>query len=144
MDKKIKVYNHNAFDIAVRFPEGREALITHGTFYRMAEDEIEHINNISTLFSKGFLVIEDNSPEAEEIVEGLNLNTKDDTTNFITDDEIIKKLKANANTLRKWLESVDDTVVLARVCEIGRTMDLPSSKVAVICEKIPAFVPQAE
>lgn len=133
-EKKIRVINPNRFDVGIRLFDTREMNIRAGSFVMLTETDIEYLASICSLFSEGVLRIE--AAEEDEILENLGIS-KEDNTNFMSDDEIKKKLGQSVQKLKLWLADIDDEVALHRIGEIAKAMDLPSSKMKVVVEKIP-------
>lgn len=89
--------------------------------------------SICTLFQRGMLRVE------EKAATILNENGIDPTTdpNFITDEEIKKKLSLGAKKIGEWLATVDEPHILDRVYSIAMECDLPMTKISVLQKKMP-------
>ena len=75
----------------------------------------------------------------EEVLESLGVNTEDNA-NFMSDEDIRKKLSGNLNTLRKWLDVTEaEPYVMNKIAEIASTMNLSMNKLQLLQERVPNF-----
>ncbi len=133
-EKRIKVYNYNRFPVGVKLENGREQTVAPGSFVKMTQDDIDYLSTISRVFSGGYLRVE--ADAEEEVLEQIGIS-KDDNPNFMTDDEIKKKLAMGAPKVKAWLADIEDKLFLSRVGEIAKEMDIPASKMNVVAAKVP-------
>lgn len=135
MANTIRVYNHNKFDVGVKTFDNKEHNIKPGSFIPLTEDDIAYISSISTLFSRGILRVED--AKEQEVLEAVGV-VKEDNTNFMDDNDIKKKLGMSAAKIEAWLKDIDDQVLLHRIADIAKGIDLANSKMKVILARIPS------
>ena len=89
------------------------------------------------MFQRGILQIE--GEQKNEILEALGVE-KENNANFMSDEDIKKKLSMNANQLKKWLDSTEaEPFVLNRIAEIASEMNLSMNKIQILKDKIPKF-----
>ena len=90
-----------------------------------------------TLLQKGILQVE--GEKKEETMETMGVNAENNA-NFMSDDDIKKKLSMNANQLKKWLSTTEaEPYVLNRIAEIASEMNLSMNKIQILKDKIPKF-----
>ena len=64
----------------------------------------------------------------------------ENNANFMSDEDIKKKLSGNANQLKKWLSSDDiQPYVLDKIATIAKGMNLSANKLQVLREKMPEY-----
>ena len=64
----------------------------------------------------------------------------EDNANFMSDEDIKKKLSGNANQLRKWLNSDEiKPYVLDKIAGIAKGMNLSLNKIQALQEKLPEY-----
>ena len=138
MNERIRVRNTKQFNVGIITPDkpyGQN--IAPGAFTILNQDEIDYLIGTSTLFQKGILQVE--GEKKEDVLESLGVD-KENNANFMSDEDIKKKLSMNANQLKKWLDSTEaEPYVLERVAEIASGMDLSMNKIQVLKDKIPNF-----
>ena len=138
MNERIRVRNTKQFNVGVITPDkpyGQN--IAPGAFTIMNQDEVDYLIGTSTLFQKGILMVE--GDKKEEVIEMLGIN-KENNANFMSDEDIKKKLSMNAAQLKKWLDSTEaEPYVLNRIAEIASGMNLSMNKIQVLKDKIPHF-----
>ena len=139
MEEKIRLDNPHKFSVGVVTPDKPHGQnVAPGAFIYLTKDELEYLNATSTLISTGKLRVHE-SPKKKEIEEDIGLDTEDNA-NFMSDEDIKKKLSANANQLKKWLDSVQaEPYVLQKIAEIASGMNLSMNKVQLLKDKIPNF-----
>lgn len=139
MENKIRLDNPHKFNIGVVTPDKLHGQnVAAGAFIYVTKDELEYLNATSTLISSGKLRVHE-SAEKKEIENDLGLKTEDNA-NFMSDEDIKKKLTMNANSLKKWLSSVEaEPYVLQRIAEIASGMNLSMNKVQMLQDKIPNY-----
>ena len=138
MNERIRVRNTKKFNVGIITPDkpyGQN--IAPGAFTILNQDEIDYLIGTSTLFQKGILQVE--GEKKEDVLESLGVD-KENNANFMSDEDIKKKLSMNANQLKKWLDSTEaEPYVLERVAEIASGMNLSMNKIQVLKDKIPNF-----
>ena len=135
-DKLYKVWNHNNYDIGVKFTNGTERNIRAHSFYPMPRVEIDYLSAVSTVFERNRLTIED-PDEAKQILEENGIVTENNPY-FDADEDIKKRLRGSAQNIEKWLKGIDDFVLIDRIAEIAKEVDLPASKMKLIEAKLEA------
>ena len=117
MSDRIRVRNTKAFNVGIVTPDkpyGQN--IAPGAFTILNQDEVDYLIGTSTLFQKGILVVE--GEKQEEMLETLGVN-KENNANFMSDEDIKKKLSGNVNQIKKWLNSGDiQPYVLEKIDEV--------------------------
>ena len=138
MNERIRLRNPQKFNVGIVTPDkpyGQN--IAPGAFTICNRDEIDYLMGNSTLLQKGILRVE--GDKKEEVLESMGVNTENNA-NFMSDEDIKKKLTMNANQLKKWLDSTEaEPYVLQKVAEIASGMNLSMNKIQVLKDKIPNF-----
>lgn len=130
---RTKVLNPNKFHIGIRLYDGRTMNIVPKGFQMLTADEIHYVASATTLFSRGLLRVEE---AAKPILEEAGV-IEENNVCFMTDEEMKKKLGLSAAKLGAWLADITDEIVLNRLAEIAKSMDLATSKMKVIEAKYP-------
>ena len=100
----------------------------------LSADDVDYIASRTTSFVTGHLRVED--PDVEkDFLQRNGIDTENQPA-FMDDVDIKKKLKGSAQSIKKWLDEVNDLVVLARVYDIAKESDLSLSKMEVIEAKM--------
>lgn len=138
MSEKMRLNNPNKFAVGIITPEKEYGVnILPGAFTMVTQDEVDYLMATSTLLQEGKLVLA--GDKQKELADTMGIKMEDNA-NFMTDEEIKKKLNANANTLRKWLNSGDiHPYVLERIASLAKDMNLSLNKIQVLQEKLPDF-----
>lgn len=138
MSDKFRLNNPHRYDVGIITPEKPYGInILHGSFTMVTQDEIDYLVSTSTLLQEGVLVLAGDKQKELAAAMGIDM---EDNANFMSDEDIKKKLSANANQLRKWLNSEEfKPDVLARIAEIAKGMNLAVSKIQVLREKLPEY-----
>lgn len=138
MNERIRLRNPQKFNVGIVTPDkpyGQN--IPAGGFTIINQDELDYLMGNSTLLKNGVLQVE--GEKREETLEVMGID-KENNANFMSDDDIKKKLQMNANQLKKWLNSTEaEPYVLERVAEIAKGMNLSANKLQVLQAKIPNF-----
>ena len=136
MSERIRLKNPQKFNVGIVTPDKPYGLnIAPGAFCIINQDELDFLMGNSTLLQKGVLQVE--GEKQEEVIENFGIN-KENNANFMSDEDIKKKLAMNANSLKKWLDSVEaEPYVLERIAEIAsgmwdRGIDIPFTTVSMI------------
>ena len=138
MNERIRLRNPQKFNVGIVTPDkpyGQN--IAPGAFTICNQDEIDYLMGNSTLLTKGVLVVE--GEKKEEVLEAMGID-KESNANFMSDEDIKKKLGMNANQLKKWLDKVDaEPYVMQKIAEIASEMNLSMNKIQILKDKIPNF-----
>lgn len=141
MNERIRLRNNKKYNVGIVTPDKPYGMnIAPGGFTICNQDEIDYLMSMSTLLQKGVLVVENaNGEQNQEALASMGIE-KENNANFMSDEEIKKKLGMNANQLKKWLEGTDaEGDVLQKIAEIASGMNLSMNKIQVLKEKIPNF-----
>ena len=138
MNERIRLRNVQKFNVGIITPDKTNGInITPGAFTIVNQDELDYLMGMSTLLQKGILQVE--GEKREETMEVMGINTENNA-NFMSDEDIKKKLGMNTNQLKKWLDSTEaEPYVLDRIAEIASGMNLSMNKIQVLKDKIPNF-----
>ena len=138
MNERIRLRNPQKFNVGIVTPDkpyGQN--IAPGGFTIVNQDELDYLMGNSKLLTKGILQVE--GEKKEETLEIMGVD-KEHNANFMSDEDIKKKLQMNANQLKKWLESAEaEPYVLDRIAEIAKGMNLNANKLQVLKAKVPHF-----
>jgi len=136
--ERMRLRNPQKFNVGIVTLDNPVGMnIAPGAFTVVSQDDIDFIMGTSTLLQKGVLRVE--GEEAEEVMETLGVVTENNA-NFMSDEDIKKKLSGNANQLKKWLDTTEaEPYVLHRIAEIASEMNLSMNKVQVLKDRIPDF-----
>ena len=138
MNERIRLRNPQKFNVGIVTTDKPYGMnIAPGAFTIVNQDELDYLMGTSTLLQNGVLQVE--GAKKEETLESLGIKTEDNA-NFMSDEDIKKKLSMNATQLKKWLESTEaEPYVLEKIAEIASTMNLSMNKVQVLKDKIPNY-----
>ena len=138
MSDKFRLNNPKPYDVGIITPDKPYGInILHGSFTMVTQDEIDYLMATCHLLQDGILVLD--KERQKNLAETLGINMEDNA-NFMSDEDIKKKLSTNANQLRKWLNSSDiNPDVLKRIAEIAKGMNLAIGKIQVLQEKMPGY-----
>ena len=138
MNERIRLRNPQKFNVGIITPDKPYGInIAPGAFCIINQDELDYLMGNSTLLQNGVLKVD--GDKQEEVIETLGIN-KENNANFMSDEDIKKKLSGNVNQLKKWLETVNaEPYVLEKIAEIASKMNLSMNKVQVLQDKIPNF-----
>lgn len=135
MNEKIRLRNPQKFNVGIITNDKPYGLnIAPGSFTIVSKDDVDFLMATSTLLQKGILRIE--GDQKEEVLEQMGVK-EEDNANFMSDEDIKKKLSGNANQLRKWLDGDIEPYVFEKIAEIADGMNLNANKLQVLKEKIP-------
>lgn len=138
MNERIRVKNTKQFNVGIITPDkpyGQN--IAPNAFTILNQDEVDYLIGTSTLFQRGILQVE--GERKQEVLETLGID-KENNANFMSDEDIKKKLSMNAAQLKKWLDSTEaEPYVLNRICELASGMNLSMNKIQILKDKIPHF-----
>ena len=138
MSEKMRLNNPNDFAVGIITPEKQYGVnIQPHAFTMVTQDEVDYLMATSTLFQDGVLRL--NGEKQKELAEVIGVKMEDNA-NFMSDEDIKKKLSGNANQLRKWLESDEiKPYVLDKIATIAKTMNLSMNKIQVLQDKLPDY-----
>ena len=138
MSERIRLRNPQTFNVGIITIDKPYGLnIAPGSFTIVTKDDIDFLMATSTILQKGVLRIE--GEEKKEVLESMGVK-EEDNANFMSDEDIKKKLSMNANQLKKWLNSDEiEPYVLDKIANIAKDMNLSMSKIQVIQDRIPDF-----
>ena len=138
MSEKMRLNNPNAFAVGIITPEKQYGVnIQPGAFTMVTQDEVDYLMATSTLLRDGVLRLA--GEKQLELANTLGINMEDNA-NFMSDEDIKKKLSGNANQLRKWLNSDEiKPYVLDKIAGIAKGMNLSLNKIQVLQEKLPEY-----
>lgn len=138
MNERIRLRNPHEFNVGIITPDKPHGLnIAPGAFTIVTQDDVDYLMGTCSLLQKGVLIVE--GEKQAEVLETLGVS-KENNANFMSDEDIKKKLSMNANQLKKWLDSTEaEPYVLNRVAEIASGMNLSINKIQILKEKIPNF-----
>ena len=138
MSDKMRLNNPNDFAVGIITPEKQYGVnIQPHAFTMVTQDEVDYLMATSTLLGDGVLRLAGEKQKELADTLGVDMN---DNANFMSDEDIKKKLSGNANQLRKWLDSDEiKPYVLDKIATIAKTMNLSMSKIQVLQEKMPDY-----
>lgn len=138
MSERIRLRNPQKFNVGIITPDKPHGLnIAPGAFTIVTQDDVEYLMGTCSLLQKGVLIVE--GEKQAEVLETLGVS-KENNANFMSDEDIKKKLSMNANQLKKWLDSTEaEPYVLNRIAEIASEMNLNMNKLQVLKDKVPGF-----
>ena len=137
-ESKMRLNNQKKFDVGIITPDKPYGInVRAGAFTMVTQDELDYLMATSTLLQDGVLVLA--GEKQKELADAMGINPEDNA-NFMSDDDIKKKLSGNANQLRKWLDSDDiKPYVLDRIAELAKGMNLSMNKIQVLQDKLPNY-----
>lgn len=138
MSERIRLRNPHKFNVGIITPDKPHGLnIAPGAFTIVTQDDVDYLMGTSSLLQKGVLIVE--GEKQAEVLETLGVS-KENNANFMSDEDIKKKLTMNANALKKWLGTVEaEPYVLEKIAEIASGMNLSMNKVQILQDRIPNF-----
>lgn len=134
MEEKIILRNPQKFDVGIITmlkPNGIN--IKAGTVCVINQDELNYIASTSTLLQDGILTVDEAHVDAMKEI-GIDPQTD---PNFISDEEIRKKLSGTAKKLREWLATIELGHILDHIYDVAVTMNLSADKLKALMEKMP-------
>lgn len=138
MSEKMRLNNPNGYAVGIVTPEKEYGVnILPNSFTMVTQDEIDYIMATTTLLQNGVLRLA--GEKQKELAQSMGVEMENNA-NFMSDEDIKKKLSGNANQLRKWLNSDDiQPYVLDKIATIAKGMNLSANKLQVLQEKLPDF-----
>ena len=137
-NEKFRVNNPNPFSVGIVTVDKPYGIaIQPNSFTMLTQDEIDYLMSISTLFQKGVLRVD--GEKQKEIAATIGVDMENNA-NFMSDEDIRKKLSGNANQLKKWLDGEEfEPYVLDKIAEIAKGMNLSMNKIQVLKDKLPNY-----
>lgn len=136
MGEKLRLYNKTKFNIGIVTPTNQLGInIRPGSFTLVDENDIEYLMSTCTLLQRGWLQVEEK--KKEEVLGMMGIDAHE-TSAFMSDAEIQKKLSGTAKNLEKWLDTVTDQMQLDRIADVAIGMNLSMSKIKILQERIPS------
>lgn len=134
MAEKIKLMNPQKFDVGIVTLENKVGInIRAGSFALVSPDDIAYLASISDVFRRGILRVEEKNVAVMQEV-GID-QTAD--PNYITDEEIQKKLSGTVKKLREWLGTVEEGHILDRIYDTAVGMNLSADKLRALKDRMP-------
>lgn len=138
MSDKFRLNNTKDFDVGIicpSYPNGFN--VRRGTFAMATQDDIDYLMSSSVVLQRGFLQIAD-PVKKSEVIEMMGME-ESEAPQFMSDEEIQKKLSGTAKKVAEWLNGMDDPVVLDKIAKIAKSMNLNANKIKVLQEKMPEY-----
>ena len=134
MDDKIVLKNPQKFDVGIiTMAKPNGVNIKAGSFCLVNQDELNYRASICTLLQDGVLTVDKEHVEAMKEI-GIDPETD---PNFISDEEIRKKLSGTVKKVREWLATVEMGHILDRIYDVAVSMNLSADKLKVLMDKMP-------
>lgn len=142
--EKVKLYNPQKFDVGIKTINSPMGInIKPGSFALVDDIEVSYIASNSTLIQRGILRVESLTPaqddSVKEIIYSLGIDPDNDP-NFVSDEEIQKKLTGAVKKMTEWLDTIEEPILLSHIRDIATEMGdkIPMSKWKILNEKIPS------
>ena len=138
MSEKMRLNNPHDYAVGIVTPEKEYGVnILPNSFTMVTQDEIDYLMATSTLLQNGVLQLVGEKQKELAATMGVEM---ENNANFMSDEDIKKKLSGNANQLKKWLSSDDiQPYVLDKIATIAKGMNLSANKLQVLREKMPDY-----
>lgn len=138
MSEKMRLNNPHDYAVGIVTPEKVYGVnILPNSFTMVTQDEIDYLMATSTLLQNGVLQLAGEKQKELAATMGVEM---ENNANFMSDEDIKKKLSGNANQLKKWLSSDDiQPYVLDKIATIAKGMNLSANKLQVLREKMPDY-----
>ena len=137
MSDKMRLRNTKRCNVGIITPEKPYGInIAPGAFTMVTQDEVDYLIGTCTLLQNGILVVE--GAKKEEILNSLGIETENNA-NFMSDEDIKKKLSAPIAQLKKWLDTPMQPDVMDKIAGIASEMDLGIKKIKLLQEKMPNY-----
>ena len=134
MAEKIKLMNPQKFDVGIITLENKIGVnIKAGSFTVVTPDDIAYLASISDVFRRGILKVEEKNIE---VMQEAGIDQANDP-NYITDEEIQKKLSGTVKKMKEWLATIEEGYILDRIYDVAMNMNLSLDKVKALNEKMP-------
>ena len=138
MSEKMRLNNPHEFAVGIITPEKPYGVnILPHAFTMVTQDEVDYLMATSTLLQDGALQLA--GEKQKELAGNMGIEMENNA-NFMSEEDIKKKLSGNANQLRKWLASDDiKPYVIDKIAQIAKGMNLSMNKIQVLQEKLPNY-----
>jgi len=125
--------NPQKFNVGIVTYDKKEGVnIAPGSFALVTQRELNYLDSTSTLLRRGILFVEENDEAMQKI--GIDMATN---PNFISDEEIKKKLSGTTKKMKEWLDTVTEGYILDRIYDVAMGMNLSIDKVNALSKKMP-------
>ena len=138
-EERYRVYNRCKHAIGVQLMNGMQLNIKPGSFQLLTASDILYIESIcgsSKFFSQKMLEPVDAS-NMPMTLDAFGLAPDTNVPVHMNDDDIAAMLKKPVNQVKAWLSNIDDPAELHAIYLVARQMDLTTSKLKLLREKIP-------
>ncbi len=133
MEEMLVLKNPQKFNVGIVTYDKKEGVnIAPGSFALVTQRELNYLDSTSTLLRRGVLFVEENDEAMQKI--GIDMATN---PNFISDEEIKKKLSGTLKKMKEWLDGVTEGYILDRIYDVAMGMNLNIDKVNVLIKKMP-------
>ena len=133
MEEMLVLKNPQKFNVGiVTYDKKAGVNIAPGSFALVTQRELNYLDSTSTLLRRGVLFVEENDEAMQKI--GIDMATN---PNFISDEEIKKKLSGTLKKMKEWLDGVTEGYILDRIYDVAMGMNLNIDKVNVLIKKMP-------
>ena len=138
MAEKMRLNNLKDYAVGIKTPEKEYDInILPHSFTMVTQDEVDYLMATCTLLQDGVLQLQGEKQKELADVMGIDM---ENNANFMSDEDIRKKLSGNANQLKKWLDSEKiNPDVMAQIAKIAKGMNLSMNKIQVLQEKLPNY-----
>lgn len=141
-DQRYRVVNKCKYDIGVKTSANIDVVIRAGSFQMLTADDIFYIESIcrvTKFFAKKMLVPLNQNNEVVPWEE-LGVVMDEDPNPHLDDTQIAEKLSMSAKKIEEWLSGITDPAELHAIAEVAKGMELTSTKIKVLQEKMPDAV----
>ena len=123
MNERIRLRNNHDFNVGIiTIDKPYGVNIAPHSFTIVSKDDLDFLMATSTMLQKGVLVPEGDAKE--EVAEVLGIDMENNA-NFMSDEDIKKKLSMNASQLKKWLGSIEaEPYIMEKIAGIAKNMNL--------------------
>jgi hypothetical protein len=133
MEEMLVLKNPQKFNVGIVTYDKKEGVnIAPGSFALVTQRELNYLDSTSTLLRRGILFVEENDEAMQKI--GIDMATN---PNFISDEEIKKKLSGTTKKMKEWLDTVTEGYILDRIYDVAMGMNLSIDKVNALSKKMP-------
>jgi len=138
MAEKMRLNNPKDYAVGIKTPDKEYGInILPHSFTMVTQDEVDYLMATCTLLQDGVLQLQGEKQKELAAVMGIDM---ENNANFMSDEDIKKKLSGNANQLKKWLDSEKiNPDVMAQIAKIAKGMNLSMNKIQVLQEKLPNY-----
>ncbi len=138
MSDKFRLNNKKEFDVGIicpSYPNGFN--VRRGTFAMATQDDIDYLMSSSSVLQRGFLQIAD-PVKKTEVIEMMGME-EHEAPQFMSEEEIKKKLNGTGKKIEEWLKEINDPVTLDNIAGIAKSMNLSANKIKILSEKMPEY-----